>query len=393
MRIEEGIDLWLRDANQGLPAKKSSEWEFMPMRNWVLHATRAVTFDPPSEYHATEDLSDEDRLDLENRYWQYMSTHPAHASLPQTAYDEAVEILTWCYAGTYLTSDSSAMKILRHIDRVLRTPQPLPVPLPFTQKECIDLLELLRNVTASSTSTSTHVVRTRLISQILLRYTEWRQKYVTKSAPDKRGNTLSGRPMEVEHAVPFRQTFHRFIKAVLCLGIPYLFEAQDSDRGGWISDRPTDEEEQGPPNSPRPGDALLGNGQPLVAALLLSASVTMLALPDLDKTSRVAALISALCSASSMVSFVITLHERQNRRTLTTSARQTSAILASLPLVMLAYSLCAFVVGVIAYAISGGITSNRAGGFGKFTGWIVIAVWIALVAVLASSSALTKRGQ
>ena len=62
LRIEEGIDLWLRDASSGLPIKGGSEWEFMPMRNWVLHATRAVTFDPPSEYHATtEDISDEDR--------------------------------------------------------------------------------------------------------------------------------------------------------------------------------------------------------------------------------------------------------------------------------------------------------------------------------------------
>lgn len=61
LRIEEGIDLWLRDANPGLPTKGGSEWEFMPMRNWVLHATRAVTFDPPSDFHATEDMSDEDR--------------------------------------------------------------------------------------------------------------------------------------------------------------------------------------------------------------------------------------------------------------------------------------------------------------------------------------------
>jgi hypothetical protein len=49
------------------------------------------------------------------------------------------------------------------------------------------------------------------------------------------------------------------------------------------------------------------------AALLLSASVTMLALPGLNGTSRVAALISALCAASSMVSFVITLNGRNYR--------------------------------------------------------------------------------
>lgn len=62
LRIEEGIDLWLRDANPGLTTKSGPEWEFMPMRNWVLHASRAVTFDPPSEFHAAEDMSDEDRM-------------------------------------------------------------------------------------------------------------------------------------------------------------------------------------------------------------------------------------------------------------------------------------------------------------------------------------------
>lgn len=62
--IEEGVDLWLRDANPGLQTKAKSEWEFMPMRNWVLHATRAVTFEPPSERDTQEDLSDEDSKSL-----------------------------------------------------------------------------------------------------------------------------------------------------------------------------------------------------------------------------------------------------------------------------------------------------------------------------------------
>ena len=123
-------------------------------------------------------------LDLENRYWQYMSTHPAHASLPQTAYEEALEVLTWCYAGELSTS-SFPIKSSFYIDQVLQTPQPLPVPAPFSQKECADLLELLRNVTGScftydcklivdhfpaSSNSSNHVVRTRLIAQILLHY-------------------------------------------------------------------------------------------------------------------------------------------------------------------------------------------------------------------------------
>lgn len=61
--IEESIDLWLRDANTNSKAKDGTDWVFMPMKNWVLHASRAVTFDSPSERgHALEDLSDDDRM-------------------------------------------------------------------------------------------------------------------------------------------------------------------------------------------------------------------------------------------------------------------------------------------------------------------------------------------
>ena len=59
---------------------------------------------------------------------------------------------------------------------------------------------------------------------------------------------------------------------------------------------------------------------------------------------------------------------------------------------MLAYSLCALVVGVVAYSVAGSGMAGRGGGFGRNAGWVVIAVWIALVAILATSAAATKKG-
>lgn len=128
-------------------------------------------------------------LDLEGRYWQYMSTHPAHASLPQTAYEEALEVLTWCYAGKHSAVSFSNIRDSPCTDQVLQAPLPLPIPSPFTQKECVDLLELLRNFSGLvqivdtrndwplivfpfpvSSASSNDMVRTRLIAQILLRY-------------------------------------------------------------------------------------------------------------------------------------------------------------------------------------------------------------------------------
>ncbi|KAF8520743.1 hypothetical protein BU17DRAFT_46313, partial [Hysterangium stoloniferum] len=367
-RIEEGVDLWLRDANPGLLTNNPG-WELMPMRNWVLHATRAVTFHPPTDRdYAPEDLSDDDRLDLENRYWQYISTHPAHVTLPQSACDEALDVLAWCLA-----------------DRVLVPPQPLPVPSPFTQKECWTLLELIRNISAASTPTSSQIVKTRLIAQILLRYTEWRQKYITKSTPEKILNTLSGElsTTHVKSAIPFRKTFLRLFKTIICLGIPYIFELQEAAEK-WSSEHSSDEELGEATRISTTNDLALGARQPVIAALLLSASITLLALPDINGSARVSALISALCAVSSLASYIITLYGRYHRP----SSR---IILASLPLVLIAYSIGAFIIGVIAYAI-GDSDIGRSNGFGRYTAWIIIGVWIALVAVLAGSALVARKG-
>lgn len=68
---EEGIDIWIRDANASGASDNSgagTEWSFMPLTNWVMHATRAVSYDPPSDKDpAPEDLSDAERRCLDSR--------------------------------------------------------------------------------------------------------------------------------------------------------------------------------------------------------------------------------------------------------------------------------------------------------------------------------------
>lgn len=93
---------------------------------------------------------------------------------------------------------------------------------------------------------------------------EWRQKYVAK-VPEKL-TSLSGRPLDkVEYAIPFQRTFLRFLKAVVCLGIPYLLETQH--REGWTPSYSTDEEEQAGTRLQRPDDIISGNGQPLIVSI------------------------------------------------------------------------------------------------------------------------------
>jgi hypothetical protein len=40
-------------------------------------------------------------LDLEYRYWAFMESHPAHASLPPSARSDALDALTWSYTGQF----------------------------------------------------------------------------------------------------------------------------------------------------------------------------------------------------------------------------------------------------------------------------------------------------
>lgn len=70
---EEGIDIWIRDANAGMSnGSSNADWVFMPLTNWVMHASRAVTYDPPSDKDpAPEDLSDAERKlpELSFEFW------------------------------------------------------------------------------------------------------------------------------------------------------------------------------------------------------------------------------------------------------------------------------------------------------------------------------------
>lgn len=110
----EGWESWLVDSNVG---KKASP---KPISSWVNHAEKILTFASPSIPHSREvgnsKKLDDDRtlmscsfvrlstyssagLDLEYRYWAFLESHPAHASLPHNARSDALDALTWSYTG------------------------------------------------------------------------------------------------------------------------------------------------------------------------------------------------------------------------------------------------------------------------------------------------------
>jgi hypothetical protein len=107
-----GVELGLRDA-------ASAKRDWVPVRCWVDHKKRGVTFDPPQDGNGDSGrVGGDDRewceasgeivesdfvcligLDMEYRYWSFMEAHPAHTSLPLSARTEAMDVLTWAWTG------------------------------------------------------------------------------------------------------------------------------------------------------------------------------------------------------------------------------------------------------------------------------------------------------
>ncbi|KAI9466985.1 hypothetical protein BJY52DRAFT_35421 [Lactarius psammicola] len=348
----QGWELWLRDAGE-------STTTFIPAKAWVHHGMRMVLFERPSSDPGEVIHKDVDKTDMEYQYWSYMVSHPAHALLPSASVSEAIDVLTWSYT-----------------DRLL--PSSHPAPPPFSQEECQQLITLLRSFNHVSAQTVS-VVRTRAVSKVLLRIAAWRQGRPLSDAvhQDPRPPTR----------VPFRRTAGDFIVSLFCLGLPYLFlersHHQRFDAEGGIRSI------AGPM-------LVVGGFACLIAAIILSASVTFITLPGMDDVSRIAGFLAILLSASSLVSAVIALfryksdieHPVAYPRGEGLILLSRRSVLLSLPLVFLLYAIAAFITGIALYAFRGLTTTASGRHFEDFTQWAVIGTFGGLACVLLTTQLL-----
>ncbi|KAF8889391.1 hypothetical protein BD779DRAFT_1521262 [Infundibulicybe gibba] len=194
-----GQELWLRDVGSG-------EGGFVPLMCWVDHHERSVTSDSSEvdgegNHHHAQHTSGDDRLDIKYRYWAFMEAHPAHASLPQGAREEVMDILTWASTVQILQSYYSASA-------------------PFTQDECQKLVALLRSLDSRGRSEEAIARHTHIVSGILLRTIHWRQ---LNSRPHKPlpMDACRGRPHLPEHCRP-----QKAILSFPPLGITVLYTTQ-----------------------------------------------------------------------------------------------------------------------------------------------------------------------
>ncbi|KAH9981599.1 hypothetical protein BJV74DRAFT_854774 [Russula compacta] len=297
-----GWELWLRDASEPTTTRV-----FVLLKAWVHHGARMVSFERPSSNPGEIMNKYADKRDMEYQYWSFMMSHPAHTLLPPDTVPEAIDVLTWSYT-----------------DRLLPSPHPsLP---PFSQEECQELLTLLRSFSNVSAQTVS-VVRTRVVSKVLVRVAAWRQ------GRDRDGANYSGLQRN-DNGPPTRVLFLRtagdFLISFLCLVLPYRFlerpHYQRFDREGGIRS---------------------------TAGPMLVVGAEFITLPGIDDVSRIPGFLAILLSASSFISAVIALFRyKSDIENPIASPRGeegpvllsvSGSIFLSLPLIVFLYGIAAFI--------------------------------------------------
>ncbi|EKM48519.1 uncharacterized protein PHACADRAFT_132348 [Phanerochaete carnosa HHB-10118-sp] len=307
---------------------------------------------------------------MEYRYWTFMESHPAHVPLPENALAEAMNTLTWCYTDCLLPSQQT-------------------VPPPFTPQECQELMGLLRS--SNGDAPSNRIVHTRIVARVLLRQAHWRQQQFRPDRPFPSDSRKSARAL-TESRVTLRRIFMDLIMSVFCLGIPYLFMGRSFHHR---VDEESGMRSQGP-------FLVISACACLIAAVILSASVTLLTLPGLDDIARLAGMIAILLSASSMVSAVAALfkYKADIERTVVyvggegLMVMSRRSIVLSLPIVFLAWAIAAFITGITFYSFRGVTLTNKVvirQPFVDYTHWVVVGSLGGLVGILLVSGVMARR--
>ncbi|KAI0751191.1 hypothetical protein C8Q80DRAFT_1251035 [Daedaleopsis nitida] len=360
----QGWELWVRNSANLRP-------DFKPEQCWVNHTMRVVTTVPPPTISGNgvimEHFSDDNKLDMEYRYWCFIEGHPAHVPLAPETQTEAMDALKWSYT-----------------DSLIPTAQPAPPP--FAPQECQELMNLIRSF--DETSNNALIVQTRVIARVLLRISQWKQVSFRPDKPLPR-DAIKGIPKK---RTPIARALLDFVIGCLCLGIPYIFLGRSSYQSF--------DEESGLYSA---GPMLMVSACAcLVAAVILSASVTFLSLPQLDDVPRLAGFIAIAFSASSMVSAVIALfrYKTEIDRTIVYLGGEGMMVLSrrsvifSLPLVFLAWAIAAFMTGITLYSFRGATVTSRVAvrhPFEPYTHWAVVGTLGALGGMLTVATLVARR--
>ncbi|QRV73214.1 structural constituent of cell wall [Ceratobasidium sp. AG-Ba] len=304
--------------------------------SYVSHKRRRVGPQGP-ETRFVEGEDAEFDLEMERRYWAYVETHPAHGDVNPRAVQEAIELLTWHYTDRLLAEKKKAGE-----------KETVSVKPPFTPEESHEVLEFLKSLSQEH-SHANAVLKTRTVARVHVRTAEWRLAKL-QAVHDAVNLEVMSPAERIRRrrvaANPFVGVPLRTLAGLLGLGIPYLFVEQPDEK---VEDR----------QRLMVADASTN----LMSALMLGASVSFLAIPDLEDIARLAGVAAAACSLGSLAAGILRLRIPSSRSGQSEETREDEpkpsalrTFARSLPLVLSAYAGSALVAGLAAYSWRGQVS-------------------------------------
>jgi len=311
---------------------------------------------------STEGL-DADHVNKRRRmYWNYLERHPNHVPLPPNAEREARDALAWFHLDNLRSGSRSTV--------------------PFSKQECEDLLCAISRISADCgdgspgrTTFLSHILRVIWGFRVTERYgydthSQW-VRYYAERIPT---GPLPSAPFAGYIRIPLN-----FIINAIFFSVPKSYlehikvASQYHGRLSTMQDvwdhytRRVVKEYQ----------------DFLIATVLLSATVGLLAVPDIHSISRAAGIVSIFSSMGSMITgvFCLWMHQTNVKQSQSFTYLHNAhhgifglhghAMFLSLPPVLLVWSIIAFAIGFIAYTAQGLAGSS---GTGEWD-----AAWVALM--------------
>ncbi|KAF7433193.1 hypothetical protein PC9H_005142 [Pleurotus ostreatus] len=315
---------------------------------------------------------------LRRMYWSYLWNHPAHTPLPERAIKDATDAITWFYTDNLISGRRSVV--------------------PFSKKECEELSEVLKGFSLSQSDGS--VAKIVFLAWLLREVCSFRDAEQYGQLTRKEGSDLrlarhDSRPV-VRKPGQIILPVLGIIMNILFFGIPwaYLAHIEDTTKFKGRLEYMQNNWECYINRLVREYSHFL-----LISTVLLSATVSFLAIENINQVARVGATISAFASLGSIIVGVFSIWKHQINTTTGGSftymynARQKflghhgHAMLLSLPAVLLIWAITTFTLAMVAYTLQG-ITDLDV--YDLKSSWIVVCSFIVvLVCVFLALHTLT----
>jgi len=306
-------------------------------------------------------------------YWNYLERHPNHVLLPPNAEQEARDALAWFHLDNLRSGSRSTV--------------------PFSKQECEDLLRAISRINSDFGDNSPG--RTAFLSWILrviwsFRVTERYGQDTYRQWDEHYAERIPTGPLPSAPSSGYIRIPLNFTISALFFSIPKSYLEHIKAVSQYHGRLSTVQEiwDQYTRRIVKEYQDFL-----LIATVLLSATVGLLSVPDIQATSRAAGIASVFASMGSMITGVFCLWRHQ------TNVKQSQsftylhnahhgvfglhghAMILSLPPVLLVWGIIAFAIGFNAYTAQG---LTGVSGTGRWdAAWVALTVSLLMLIVVA----------